>query len=161
MAYLAIGLFFVIVAIELYMAIWLPVYLKSQDKWAVQETRQEMIDRFDGLRRAYNKLKPATKQGKDEIAVMVNCLNNNAIYLREYQMRLNIDQIRALNSDYQAIGVFLRTYKFKERKSKKQISSLGKKRQLQTKLFINTLKTQSETRLKTQVQQYNKNGYIE
>ena len=161
MAYFAIGLFFVIVIIELYMAIWLPIYLKSQNRWAIQESRQEMIDRFDGLRRTYSKLKPATKQGKTEIAVIVNCLNNNAIYLREYQMQMNIDQIRALNSDYQTVAIFLRTYRRKDKKSKKHIFSLGTKRQLQTEPFMNKLKKQAATKLKMQVQQYKKNGYIE
>ena len=160
MAYFSIGLFFVIVAIELYMAVWLPVYLKSQDKWAVQENRQELIDKFDGLRRSYTHLKPATQQGKNEIAVIVDCLDKNAIYLRKYQSKMNINQIRALNYDYQALEVFLRVYRTKDKASGKFKLSLGKKRQLQTELLMNKLKKQAEAKLKKQIQQYKKNGYI-
>ena len=160
MAYFAIGLFFVIVVIELYMAIWLPVYLKSQNRWALQENRQEMIDRFDGLRSAYTRLKPATQQGKAEIAITLDCLNQNAIYLRKYQDKLTIDQIRTLNSGYQELAVFLKVYRKKDRKSGKFKSALGKKRQLKTKLFIDKLRVRAEQQLAKNIQQYKKNGYI-
>jgi hypothetical protein len=161
LAYFAITLFFVIVGIELYVAIWLPVYLKSQDKWAIQENRQEMLDRFDGTRRQYSKLKHVTREGKDEVAMIMNCLNNNAIYLRAHQMDLSIDQINALTSDYKAIAGFLKILKLKSKDSGKYESSLGQKRQLKTEIFLETLRKKSAARFKEQVQQYNKNGYIE
>ncbi|MCF6176108.1 MAG: hypothetical protein L3J71_10115 [Victivallaceae bacterium] len=161
LAYFAIGLFFVVVAIELYMAIWLPVYLKSQDRWAIQENRQEMLDLFDGLRRKYKKLKLSNQQGKDEVAVLVNCLDRNAIYLREYQKELNLDQIKALNSDYQVFDRFFQVYRRKNDATGKYDASLGKKRQLETVVLLKKLKLRAESRLKAQTQQYNKNGYIE
>jgi hypothetical protein len=160
MAYFAIGLFIVIVIIELYMAIWLPIYLKSQNSWALQENRQEMIDRFDGLRSAYSRLKPATQQGKAEIKIIMDCLNHNAIYLRKYQEQLTIDQIRTLNSGYQELAIFLKVYRKKDKASGKFKSALGKQRQLKTKLFIDKLRRKAEQQLTKNIQQYKKNGYI-
>lgn len=161
LAYLAIVLFFMIVAIELYMAIWLPIYLRSKDKWAIQEDRQEMIDLFDGLRGGYRRVKPVSQQGKDEVALIMNCLDNNAIYLRQYQMQLKLDQVMALTKDYQTLAGFLKVYRVKNKKNAKQESSLGKKPQLTTEVFLEQLRRRSAARLNKQIQQYKKNGYIE
>lgn len=160
LAYFTIGLFFVVVAIELYMAIWLPIYLKSQDSWAIQENRQEMIDRFDGLRRPYHRAKSSSRQAKNEIAIIKKCLDNNAIYLREYQSKMNMEQIKALTSDYNAFRLFLRIHLRKDKKSGKCKSSLGKERKLNATLLLKKLKTDTETQFNSQIKQYNKNGYI-
>ncbi len=161
LAYFTIGLFFVVVAIEIYMAVWLPIYLESQGKWAIQENRQEMLDRFDGLRRSYSRTRPSSLQAKNEIAIIKKCLDNNAIYLREYQSDMNMDQIKALTSDYNSFHSFLKIYLRKDKKSGKYKLSLGKERKLKTSTMLKKLKIDTEAQLNIQIKQYNKNGYIQ
>lgn len=104
-AYLAIGIFFFILTAELIVAVWLPVHLRSENVWALQVARQDMIDMFDTLRSGFGRISK-TSQLEGEANIAVKCLDSMAIYLRTYQAVLNAGQIAEIRSnldDFQAI----------------------------------------------------------
>ena len=104
-AYLAIGIFFFILTTELVIAIWLPVHLRSENVWALQVARQDMIDQFDSLRNGFSRISK-TSQLEGEANIVTKCLDSMAIYLRTYQAALNAGQIAEIRSnldDFQAV----------------------------------------------------------
>jgi hypothetical protein len=104
-AYLAIGIFFFILSSELVIAVWLPVHLRSENVWALQVARQDMIDLFDSLRSSFGKISK-TSQLEGEANIVTKCLDSMAIYLRAHQAELNAGQIAEIRSgldNFQAI----------------------------------------------------------
>ncbi|MFA6102854.1 MAG: hypothetical protein WCV67_07785 [Victivallaceae bacterium] len=104
-AYLAIAIFFFILTSELVIAVWLPVHLRSENVWALQVARQDMIDMFDSLRSGFGRISK-TSQLEGEANIVSKCLDSLAIYLRTYQAGLNAGQIAEIRSnldDFQAI----------------------------------------------------------
>ena len=104
-AYLAIAIFFFILTSELVIAVWLPVHLRSENVWALQVARQDMIDMFDSLRSGFGRISK-TSQLEGEANIVNKCLDSLAIYLRTYQAGLNAGQIAEIRSnldDFQAI----------------------------------------------------------
>ncbi len=154
LTYVSIGLFFLIVLLEIWAAVWLPLYMKSQHNWAVSENRLEMIDLFDRIRREYSRLNLATDQGKDEASMIMKILNINAIYLRKYGDQLNLEQIIALNKNYQTFSTFLRIYRRKNRRTKKLDGSLGKPIELQTDSYLTDLQRHLVKDAEKQLKEY-------
>ncbi len=104
-AHLAIAIFFFILTSELVIAVWLPVHLRSENVWALQVARQDMIDMFDSLRSGFGRISK-TSQLEGEANIVNKCLDSLAIYLRTYQAGLNAGQIAEIRSnldDFQAI----------------------------------------------------------
>ena len=60
-AYLAIAIFFFILTSELVIAVWLPVHLRSENVWALQVARQDMIDMFDSLRNGFGRISKTSR----------------------------------------------------------------------------------------------------
>ncbi|MCP3965569.1 MAG: hypothetical protein GY750_12805 [Lentisphaerae bacterium] len=92
-AYSAIVIFFVIVVMELFMAIYIPVHLTSEDVWAEQVSRQEMLDRFDYLRNRLFRFKSKDDRAEEEGKIVLKTLNAFADYLRANQANMSQDQI--------------------------------------------------------------------
>lgn len=151
MAYMAICLFILIVAAEIVMAVWLPMHLKSQDAWAIQESRQEMIDLFDSLRNNYKKIKPTNQRHSEEVALVMDCLDDNAIYLRTYNKDLSMDQIKALDDSFKTIFSFYQIHKAGK--------PIGVKRTLDPEQFIRNLDETARKSLIQQQKEYSKTGF--
>jgi hypothetical protein len=96
-AYSAIIIFFVIVVVELFMAICIPVHLQGEHVWAEQVSRQEMLDKFDFLRGRLHNFRGKDKRATGEGQIILNALNAFADYLRENQARMSQTQIVQCN----------------------------------------------------------------
>ena len=105
-AYFAIGIFFFILITELIIAIWLPIHLRSENVWALQVARQDMIDMFDNLRGNFGRISK-TSQLEGEATIVAKCLDSMAIYLRTYQAGLTAGQIAEIRSDLDNFQVIL------------------------------------------------------
>lgn len=97
-AHLAIGIFFFILIAELIMAVWLPIHLRSENVWALQVARQDMIDMFDVMRRGFIVIKD-NNQLEGEADIARKSLDKLAIYLRKYQAGLNAGQIAEIRTE--------------------------------------------------------------
>ncbi|QSH40038.1 hypothetical protein P0136_01785 [Lentisphaerota bacterium ZTH] len=92
-AYSAIVIFFVIVIMELFMAIYIPVHLQSENVWAEQVSRQEMLDRFDNLRNRLYGFRSKDDRAEEEAKIILKTLNAFADYLRENEANMTQEQI--------------------------------------------------------------------
>jgi len=94
-AYFAILLFFLIVAAELFLAVWLPWHLRLDGMWAEQVARQELIDRFDYLRsRTRKAANTMPEPAASEAAMIQRSLDGAANYLNRYGEELSPEQCR-------------------------------------------------------------------
>ncbi len=93
----AIVIFFFIVLAELFLAVWIPLHLKSGDVWAEEVARQQMIDRFDGLRNGYRRFKSKSQLAEQEAEIVLKCLNSTANYLRRHHPSLSLEHIQIIN----------------------------------------------------------------
>lgn len=93
--YFAIVLFFLIVAAELFLAVWLPWHLKIDSMWAEQVARREVIERFDRLRTQARKAAASMpKPAASEAAMIQKSLDRATGYLNRYGDRLTPEQCR-------------------------------------------------------------------
>lgn len=98
-AYLAVVIFFFIVLAEMFMAIGIPMHLRSENVWAEQVSRQEMIDSFDGIRNGFSGFSSKNDRAEEEAKIAGKCLNSLANYLRQYQSVMSQDQIQEVEAD--------------------------------------------------------------
>ena len=88
-------IFFLIVAFECFLVVWLPWHLKLDGMWAEQEAQQELIDSFDSLRggsrHAAGKLaKPASA----EAALICESMDSVAAYMHRYGKSMSPQQCK-------------------------------------------------------------------
>ena len=95
MMLLAFLLFFLIVASECFLAVWLPWHLKLEKTWAEHVARQELIDLFDkvraGSRRGGERL-PAPSS--EESILICRSLDRATGFMRQYGHSLEPEQCR-------------------------------------------------------------------
>jgi hypothetical protein len=140
-AYLAIVIFFMIVIVELFMAIYIPMHLRSESVWAEEVSRQQMIDRFDGVRGTLARFKSKNETAEGEAVVALKCMDSLAIYLRKYYTKMDMDQIKFLEKDLNAFNRILNHLQQKGAYSEKLKLDPGK--------FINKLRQQAETQVQS------------
>lgn len=95
----AVVIFFLIVLSELTLAVGIPGYLLKSDIWALQIQRQNLIEKFDGLRNTVAKAKIKDPAAEEEMKLVGWTLNMMANYLRLSRDRLGSEQIAELNAD--------------------------------------------------------------
>ncbi|MDD5698710.1 MAG: hypothetical protein PHH77_08860 [Victivallaceae bacterium] len=96
-AYSAVGIFFLILAFELFLAVFIPLHLEMQDVWSEEVARQEMINRFDYLHRLFLRFRSKRDSAQNEAGIVINSLTPLADYLRQYQYQLRPEQIKEIN----------------------------------------------------------------
>lgn len=95
----AVVIFFLIVLSELTLAVGIPGYLLKSNIWALQIQRQNLIEKFDGLRNIVNRAKIQDPAAEEECKLVGWTLNMMANYLRLSRDRINSEQIAELNAD--------------------------------------------------------------
>lgn len=95
MMLLSIVLFFLIVAVECFLIVWLPWHQQLDGVWAKQIARQELIAAFDGLRAssrsaAANLAKPAGA----EAGLICRSMDSAAAYMHRYGKSMSPRQCR-------------------------------------------------------------------
>ena len=95
MMFFAFLLFFLIVASECFLAVWLPWHLKLEKTWAENVARQELIDLFDsvraGTRRGGERL-PAPSSA--ESILICRSLDRATGFMRQYGHTMKPEQCR-------------------------------------------------------------------
>ena len=97
-AYVAVGLFVVIVVMEILLVTWLPRKLITKELWEREEAQQELVELVDKLRRNMRggSIRCANFWQEGEVAISLDCLDEAAKYLRENQDKMDRAQIRCL-----------------------------------------------------------------
>lgn len=102
--YLAVILFFMVIACEVLLVVWLPKKLHSEIMWQDQIAKEEMIELEDLLRAYMIDVKPKYREMTGEIELVQDSLNELARYLREYKdyvSRSQTDRIAACLKGFQ------------------------------------------------------------
>ena len=85
MMLLSFMLFFMIVAGECFLIVWLPWHLKLDNMWATEVTRLELIDAFDTLRTSCrNSSSKLQKPASAEVDLICRSLDRAAAYMHRY-----------------------------------------------------------------------------
>jgi len=102
---LAFALFFLIVAAECFLAVWLPWHLKLESMWAEQVARHELVEQFDKVRglsrKASTELMPPA--GSEE-ALICRSLDRSAAFMHQNSKYLTPQQCRSF------MGILQRLY---------------------------------------------------
>lgn len=112
MMLLSFMLFFMIVASECFMIVWLPWHLKLDNVWATEVVRLELIDAFDTLRTSCrNSSGKLQKPASSEVDLICRSLDRAAAYMHRYgkstsqrQCREFKEIINKLNVQYRSIA---------------------------------------------------------
>ena len=81
---LAFLLFFLIVAAECFLIVWLPWHLRLENVWAEQIAQQELVERYDLVRfRARSASSKLAKPAGSEAALISRSLDRAAAYMHQ------------------------------------------------------------------------------
>ena len=89
----AIIFFFVIVALELYLIIWVPIQLKREGVLQKHVAKEQMGNKVDHYRAVMRRIPVKNSLNKGEIQLARNMLDLYAIYIRQYQDKLELSEI--------------------------------------------------------------------
>ncbi len=105
-AYSAIVIFFLIISFELFMAIFIPAHLRMENVWSQEVARQEMISRFDYIRRRFLRFRSKRSYAQDEAKIIANSLTSLADYLRLYQYQIGFKEIKEIEKTISGMDKF-------------------------------------------------------
>lgn len=89
----AITFFFVVVALELYLILWVPIQLKREGVLQKHVAKEQMGAKVDYYRYVMRKIPAQTPLNKGEIQLARNMLDLYANYIRQYQDKLELSEI--------------------------------------------------------------------
>ena len=89
----AIIFFFVIVALELYLIIWVPIQLKREGVLQKHVAKEQMGNKVDHYRAVMRRIPVKNSLNKGEIQLARNMLDLYANYIRQYQDKLELSEI--------------------------------------------------------------------
>ena len=93
MMMLAFLLFFLIVAAECFLIVWLPWHLRLENVWAEQIAQQELVERYDLVRfRARSASSKLAKPAGSEAALISRSLDRAAAYMHQYSKTMSAGQ---------------------------------------------------------------------
>ena len=98
-AFSAVGMFFLIVAAEIVLAVSIPADFVRSNLWDLQIAQQDLLTDFDDLRGRCNRFAGKTPEVTEENNILLWNLNLMSNYIRVNQKRLGWDDIRSLKED--------------------------------------------------------------
>lgn len=115
--YFAICFFFVIVALELYLILWIPIQLRREgvlQKHVAKEQMSKKVDKYRGDMRELLKYLDADQKNRGdislnrgEVTLAQNMLDIYANYIRMYQDRLSLPEILEISALLDRYGILL------------------------------------------------------
>ncbi|MBU8902847.1 MAG: hypothetical protein KOO69_08910 [Victivallales bacterium] len=135
-AYSAIAIFFLIISFEIFMAIFIPAHLQIEGVWSEEVGRQDMVNQFDHVRNSFFRFKSKDEYAQNEALIINNSLTPLADYLREYQYKIGVKEVKEIDKTISGMLTF-RSYLDKD-------GAYSKDMKIDTKNFIKTLKKSME-----------------
>ena len=103
----AIIFFFVIVTLELYLILWVPIQLRREGVLQKHVAKEQMGRKIDSYRHQMRRIPAATSLNKGEIALAQSMLDLYANYIRLYQDKLDLAEILEITSLLDQDGVLI------------------------------------------------------
>jgi len=94
----AIIFFFIIVALELYLILWVPIQLQREGVLQKHVAKEQMGKKVDHYRKEMRRLSAEDSLNKGEIALAQDMLDLYANYIRTYQDKLELSEILEISS---------------------------------------------------------------
>lgn len=94
----AICFFFVVVALELYLILWVPIQLRREGVLQKHVAKERMSGKVDYYRQVMRRIPTANSLNKGEVALAQNMLDLYANYIRAYQDKLELAEILEISS---------------------------------------------------------------
>ena len=101
----AIIFFFVVVALELYLIIWVPIQLRREGVLQKHIAKEKMGAKVDYYRQVMRKIPTENSLNKGEISMAQNMLDLYANYIRTYQDKLDLAQIIEISDLLDSYGI--------------------------------------------------------
>ena len=103
----AITFFFVIVSLELYLIIWVPIQLRREGVLQKHVAQEQMGNRVDHYRHLMRRIPAQTSLNKGEIQLARNMLDLYANYIRLYQDKLELSEILEISELLDRYGMLV------------------------------------------------------
>ena len=105
----AIVFFFVVVALELYLIIWVPIQMRREGVLQKHVAKEQMGAKVDYYRHVMRSIHPENSLNKGEITLAKNMLDLYANYIRTYQDKLELSQIIEISDLLDRYGILCGT----------------------------------------------------
>ena len=103
----AIIFFFVIVALELYLILWVPIQLRREGVLQKHVAKEQMGSKIDHYRHEMRGLPTKNSLNRGEISLAQNMLDLYANYIRIYQDKLSLAEILEISSLLDQYGILV------------------------------------------------------
>ena len=138
MMMLAFLLFFLIVAAECFLIVWLPWHLRLEGMWAEQVAQQELIERFDFVRfRARAAAGRLAKPASSEVLLISRSLDRAAAYMHKYSKLMSAAQCNGFMTTLSKL--MAQFYAMTEKKVYSQVIELDNTKYLKTLRGVDSL----------------------
>ena len=101
----AISFFFVIVVLELYLILWVPIQLQREGVLQKHVAKEQMGTKIDHYRSIMRRIPVETSLNKGEITLARNMLDLYANYIRKHQDKLELAEILEITSLLDRFGI--------------------------------------------------------
>ena len=103
----AITFFFIIVALELYLILWVPIQLRREGVLQKHVAKEQMGNRVDHYRHLMRRIPVKTSLNKGEVQLARNMLDLYANYIRQYQDKLELSEILEISELLDRYGMLI------------------------------------------------------
>ena len=101
----AITFFFIVVVLELYLILWVPIQLRREGVLQKHVAKEQMGTKVDYYRSVMRRIPAKTSLNKGEIQLARNMLDLYANYIRTYQDKLELSQIIEISDLLDRYGI--------------------------------------------------------
>lgn len=124
--YFAIVFFLLIVVLELYLIIWVPIQLRHEGVLQKHVAKEQMVNLMDYLRQQTRRVPSSSSLNKGEVALAEDVLDIYANYLRKNQDSMELSDIVEVSKILKQYAVEIALWKSKMFAFQKEDISLAK-----------------------------------
>ena len=110
----AIVFFFVVVALELYLILWVPIQLRREGVLQKHVAKEQMGRKIDHYRHQMKRIETSNSLNRGEISLARNMMDLYANYIRLYQDKLDLAEILEISSLLDQYGILVIRWKQKD-----------------------------------------------
>ena len=110
----AIGLFLIVILLQVYLIVFLPMQLREGETLAYNVARDKMLQNIDVLRSRLPKVKMTDELAEGELQMTRSAFERLMLYTREHRDGLDLAQVTELSQRFQMFDFMLRRWTAKQ-----------------------------------------------
>lgn len=107
---IAIGLFLVMILMQVYLVVFLPIQLREGETLAYNVARDKVLQHVDKLRMLSAHAKPRGRLAEGECKMTTEAFNRLMLYAREHREQLDLAQITELAQRFQQFDFIIKRW---------------------------------------------------